>query len=107
VPAFSDIYEDDDQCSLQFVIGGLPADEGVDASGHVPNGYFWDGVAAYVAPELVERLEFDSEGACFNVLGTRGDLEQLQARLEPLLASPTRVREVIAAAEADGFEFDD
>jgi hypothetical protein len=35
--------------SLIFARGSLPADVAVFAAGHEPNGYFWTGVAEYLA----------------------------------------------------------
>jgi hypothetical protein len=85
----------------------LPADEAVSAAGHEPNGYFWDGVATLLAPEVVARLELDSEAGMFSASGDPDDLARLQALLEPVLASPEVVRAAIERAEADGFVFDD
>ena len=34
-------------CSLTFECGDLPADVAAFAAGHVPNGYFWEGVVQY------------------------------------------------------------
>lgn len=107
MPNLSTISEYDGQYSMTFGCGELPADAGVVAAGHEPNGYFWEGLASYVAPELVERVELDSEGGAFFAEGSLEDLEQLQARLEPLLVSPDTVRELVGRAEADGVEFDD
>ncbi|MGW5190536.1 Imm51 family immunity protein [Kribbella sp. NPDC004138] len=103
----SQILDIDGGHSLTFYCGELPADVAVSAAGHEPNGYFWEGVATVLAPELVHGLELDSEAGMFSAAGQRSDLAQLQTLLEPVLASPDVVREVIARAESEGFEFDD
>jgi len=105
--AYSTIRDIDGDHSLSFYCGELPADEAVSAAGHEPNGYFWDGVATLLAPEVVARLELDSEAGMFSAFGDRDDLARLQAILEPVLASPEAVRAAIERAEADGFVFDD
>lgn len=92
---------------LSFDCGDLPVDRTVQAMGHEPNGYFWEGVATLVAPEVVERLELDSEGQMFSASGDRADLQALQALIEPVLDSPERIRQLITQAEADGVQFDD
>lgn len=43
----------------------------------------------------------------FSASGSRADLEDLQAKLEPLLSGQQDIRGLITRAEADGFEFDD
>ncbi|WTW91826.1 immunity 51 family protein [Streptomyces canus] len=77
------------------------------AAGHEPNGYFWDGLVQFAWPDLAERLDFDSEGGMFCALGNLSDLTQLKAALEPVISSPSTVREIVARAETAGFEFDD
>ncbi|WP_197466862.1 Imm51 family immunity protein [Tsukamurella pseudospumae] len=94
--------------SLLLVAGGTPADDAVAESGHEPNGYFWQGVAERVAPQLVERVSLDSESGMFCARADDRDvLVRLGAKLAPVVNDPARLREVVAAAEADGFEFDD
>lgn len=107
MPQHSQILDVAGDDTLTFYCGELPADEVISSTGHEPNGYFWEGVAAYLDPALAARLELDSEGGMFSAAGTRADLEALQARLEPLLSGEEDIRALIARAEADGFEFDD
>lgn len=105
--AISNILDISGTCSLTFYCGELPADGAVAAAGHEPNGYFWEGVATLVAPDLAIRLELDSEAGMFCANGERADLERLQVLLEPLLESPDAIRTVIERADAEGFGFDD
>ncbi|GAA3802460.1 Imm51 family immunity protein [Nocardioides panacisoli] len=93
--------------SLVFACGGLPADDAIIAAGHEPNGYFWEGVATLLAPDLVAKLDLDSEADMFSAAGPRADLLRLQAVLEPHLDDPASVRALIDRAGADGFQFDD
>lgn len=85
----------------------LPADGAVGEAWHEPNGYFWEGVAIFLDPDLVQKLDLDSEGSMFSAGGSREDLEQLQMLMEPLLSDPDTVRRLIERAESKGFEFDD
>ena len=93
--------------SLSFACGGLPVDDVVAAAGHEPNGYFWEGVAQLVAPDLMAQLELDSEGGMFCAYGGRGVLERLRRLLKPYLEDGARIEKLIADAEESGFEFDD
>jgi hypothetical protein len=93
--------------SLTFHCGELAADSAIRAAGHEPNGYFWEGVAAFVAEKQVSRLELDSEAGMFSVDGARWRLKRLQRHLEPLLDDPDAVAELIRQAEGQGFEFND
>jgi hypothetical protein len=101
------IDESDGSFSCTFYCGGLSADEAVIASGHEPNGYFWEGLVQYLAPDLAEQLELDSEGGMFAAYGDRDVIERLRDLLRPYLADGQRVSSVIRDAEAAGFEFDD
>ena len=107
VAARATIREIDGSFSLTFPCGDLPADDAVVAADHEPNGYFWEGVAQYLAPDLAAVVEFDSEGSLFCARGDRGPLARLQQVLEPYLSDPDRVTQVIRDATAAGFEFDD
>ena len=107
MPQHSQILDVGGDETLTFYCGELPADEAISSTGHEPNGYFWEGVAAYLDPTLAARLELDSEGGMFSAAGARADLEVLQTRLEPLLSGEEDIRALIARAEAEGFEFDD
>ncbi|MFC8011804.1 Imm51 family immunity protein [Streptomyces cinereoruber] len=93
--------------SLTFNAGGLAADAAVAADGHEPNGYFWEGLVQFAWPDIAEDLEFDSEAGMFCAVGNPSDLAQLKAALESVITSPEAVRDIIARAEASGFEFDD
>ncbi|WCZ36115.1 hypothetical protein CHEID_02770 [Corynebacterium heidelbergense] len=105
--AYSQILATDELTSLFFECGELPTDEAVFEAGHEPNGYFWQGVAKVVAPEVCEKLEMDSEAGMFSASGSRADLEALQSKLEPVLGDPEAVRKAIEKGEAEGVDFDD
>ncbi|MCH8611824.1 Imm51 family immunity protein [Arsenicicoccus dermatophilus] len=91
---------------LELDCGELPVDEVVMAAGHEPNGDFWDGIATLLAPEVVQRLELDSEGGMFCAYGARADLEQLQSLIEPVLTDGEAIGGLLDRAAAEGFEFD-
>ena len=93
--------------SLTFECGDLPADAAVFASGHEPNGYFWEGVAQYVAGSLLSGVELDPEAGMFCAQGDRAVLEWLREELEGYLDDPEKVARLIREAEASGFQFDD
>lgn len=93
--------------SLTFAVGDLVVDPAIEAAGHEPNGYFWEGVARLLAPDLVARLELDSEGDTFCVVGSSADLEALRRVLEPTLTDGPGMTELIRTAESDGFDFAD
>lgn len=99
-------YFDGDR-SLTFYCGEQPADEAISAADHEPNGYFWEGLVRFAWPDLAERLDFDSEAGMFAAGGTPEDLDALKAAIEPVLASSEKVAEIIARADAAGFQFDD
>ena len=107
VRAYATIRETAGSFSLTFPCGDLPADDAVTAADHEPNGYFWEGVAQFLAPDLAAVVEFDSEGSMFCAYGDRGPLARLQQVLEPCLTDPASVSQVIRDATAAGFEFDD
>ena len=92
---------------LSFCCGELPADAGILAAAHEPNGYFWEGVATYLAPEVVARLDLDSEAGLFSAQGSLDDLRELRAELDPFVRDATAIRTLIAEAEAQGHSFDD
>lgn len=95
--------------SLILVAGGTPSDDAARALGHEPTGYFWQGVAERVLLEpMLEVLDFDSEAGVFSARSA--DLETLAIAgraMAGIVNDPARLREVVAAAEADGFVFDD
>lgn len=93
--------------SLCVFLDDVPADDAVRAEGHEPNGYFWRGVAEFIRGDISRRLNFDPEGSMFVAYGDAALLEQLAASLTPVFNDPARAVEVIHAARAVGFEFDD
>ena len=97
----------DGSTSLTFSCGEQASDQAVLGTGHQPNGYFWEGIAAFLRPELAERLELDSEAGMFSAWGEPDDLDALAQVLRPLLQDPQAVAEVVPDAEAQGFEFQD
>lgn len=89
------INEIDGTHSLTFYCGELPADESIAETGHQPNGYFWDGVVTYIARDIVDQLELDSEGGMFSAYGDLPLLERLRAMLEPYLVDGQRTAALI------------
>jgi hypothetical protein len=65
------------------------------------------GLVQFAWPDVAERLSFDSEAGMFCAAGSSDDLTQLRATVEPVISSPSAVQEIVARAEAAGFEFDD
>ncbi|MER5195671.1 Imm51 family immunity protein [Streptomyces sp. NPDC002755] len=98
--------------SLLLDAGTTDVDDVVAELGHEPNGYFWEGIAQLLvsteAPALEGRFSYDPEGSMFCAYGTdRSALEDLAGRMSTVAADGDRVRQLIALAEAKGFEFDD
>jgi hypothetical protein len=98
--------------SLLLNAGSTVVDEVVEELGHEPNGYFWEGVAQFLAgeqaPGLVGRFDYDSEAGMFCAYGSdRAALEELAAMLAPVANENAQVRDVVARATTAGFEFDD
>ncbi len=89
------------------------ADAVVEAAGHTPNGYFWEGVVRRLLgdgalAEHAEALGFDPEGDTFVAYAaSRAPLDALDATLRALLGDPPALAALVAAADADGFDFDD
>jgi len=107
VPNHMQLVESDGSFSLTFSCGDLPADTAIVATGHEPNGYFWEGMVRYLAPHLAEQVELDAEAGLFAAYGERAALEDVEALLRPYLDEGERVAATIRAAEESGFEFDD
>lgn len=107
MPNHTDLHDIDGSISLTFYCGGLPADEAVNAAGHEPNGYFWEGMVQYFAPSLTDQVELDSEAGMFAAYGDRVVLEQLRDMLDAYLDDGDRTTATIREAEASGFQFDD
>lgn len=101
------LHDFEGEHSLTLTTGDLVADAAVVATGHEPNGYFWEGLVQFAWPDIAERLDFDSEAGMFCALGNSHDLARLKAALEPVISSPSAVGELVARAESSGFEFDD
>ncbi|APC37631.1 Imm51 family immunity protein [Nocardiopsis dassonvillei] len=101
------LHDFDGKHSLTLGTGGLAADAAVAAAGHEPNGPFWEGLVRFAWPDIAERLDFDSEAGMFCAVGSSSDLALLKAAVESVITSPEAVSDIIARAEASGFEFDD
>jgi hypothetical protein len=95
----------DREYSLSFECS-TPVDDVVLASGDEPNGHFWETVAAFIAPRLIDKLELDSEGSTFSVSGKRRYLHRLQRELEPMTSDPERLRALLARAKKEGFSIE-
>ncbi|GLX04596.1 Imm51 family immunity protein [Microbispora sp. NBRC 16548] len=100
------------ECSLLLDAGTTQVDDAIEELGHTPNGYFWEGVAQLLvsteAPALEGRFSYDPEGGMFCAYGRdRGALEELGTLMAAIATDADRMRRLVAAAEADGFEFDD
>lgn len=98
--------------SLLLDAGTTQVDDVIEELGHTPNGYFWEGVAQLLvsteAAALEGRLSYDPEGGMFCAYGAdRSALEELGTRMAAIAADTDRMRRLVTAAEADGFEFDD
>lgn len=90
------------RASLTLYLGDLPTDAVVEDAGEEPNGAFWEGITAYLAPDLASRLAMDSEGSMFAVDGDRADLEQLRELLTPLVHEPAAMQHLLHRAQVDG-----
>lgn len=84
-----------------------PVDGAIQAAGHEPNGYFWEGIARFLSPELADAVDYTSEGSEFVAIGARAALEQLVSKMEPITSDAELVVKLIEQAERAGFEFDD
>lgn len=107
VPNHTILHDIDGSISLTFYCGELPADGAITASGHEPNGYFWEGMVQYLAPDLANQVELDSEAGMFCAYGDRKVLEQVQTLIDPYLDDGERVGATVREAESSGFQFDD
>jgi Immunity protein 51 len=97
--------------SLLLNAGDTKVDELVEELGHIPNGYFWRGVALFLvrtdAPLLAGRFGYDPEAGMFAAYGgDRAALEQLCTLMAAVANDGERLRGLFAAARATGFEFD-
>ncbi|MFD5286521.1 Imm51 family immunity protein [Streptomyces rubrogriseus] len=101
------LHDFDGEHSLTLDAGGLAADAAVVAAGYEPNGYFWEGLVRFAWPDIAEHVDFDSEAGMLSAVGSSSDLVRLKTAVESVVTSPEAVRDIIARAEASGFEFDD
>ncbi|GAA2633306.1 hypothetical protein GCM10010399_77180 [Dactylosporangium fulvum] len=98
--------------SLLLNAGTTAVDGVIEELGHESNGYFWEGIAqvlvATEAPELEGRFSYDPEAGMFCAYGNdREALEALGTRMSAVAGDTDRIRQLVATAEANGFEFDD
>jgi hypothetical protein len=106
------IETDPGKYSLLLNAGDTDVEDVIAELGHEPNGYFWEGVAqrllATAAPHLSGRLGLDPEAGMFSAYGTdREALVELGDLMADVATDADRLRALVAAAKADGFEFDD
>lgn len=94
-------HTDDDGSSLIFDCD-TPVDGAITAAGGEPDGYFWEGVLSFVAPELAKGLELDSESSMFCAYGSADDLDEAQRLLEPYTTDTKEVLALIKRAESAG-----
>jgi hypothetical protein len=97
----------DGKASLRFYTGELLVDDAVIAAGHTPNGYFWEGVVAFLDPTLADAIELDSEAGMFAAYAEPDQLQRLRNLIGPLLTDSAAITTVIEDANEAGFEFDD
>lgn len=100
--------EDGSFTTCFFDVAGFSTSSTVQALGHEPNGYFWEGVVRW----LVDRGELpdvktDPEGTMFYAYGDRADTEQLATCLMRYLTDDEAITALVTAADAVGFDFDD
>lgn len=97
--------------SLLLNAGTTGVDAVVESLGHEPNGYFWDGVARRLTADAVDlkgRFGLDPEAGMFCAYGEdREALAALADLMDPFTTDADRIRELVAAADAEGFDFDE
>lgn len=91
-----------DEPSLTLDCGSTPVDDLVLSRDNEPNGYFWEGVLAFVDPELANSLELDSEAGMFCAYGDRPLLSRAQLSLEPYVTDTERMSALLDRADAEG-----
>lgn len=74
---------------------------------HEPNGYAWEGVVRVLlldrTPDLLGRVEFDSEGGMFCAYGEDGEaLRAIAHLIGELVADPNVLDRVIERADEEG-----
>ena len=98
--------------ALRLVVDTIDLEAVAEATGHEPNGPFWDGVAEWLVqtrlPLLQGRFLYNSEAGMFQAEGTdRAALEELGAVMAPYAQDPATLTALVHDAEAAGFRFDD
>lgn len=79
----------------------------VEALGHEPSGYFWDGVVRWLVDRgKVPDLQTDPECATFYAYGSRDEAEALATALAPYLTDDEAITALLAKAEAADFDLD-
>jgi hypothetical protein len=82
-------------------------DAAIAATGHEPNGYFWEGVLRFLDPALADSMELDSEAGMFAAYGNATQCDRVGELLSALLQDIDAINELVARAEAAGHNFDD
>jgi hypothetical protein len=95
--------------SLVMDAGDTAADAAIVGTGHEPNGYFWAGMAQWLARSAGSvPYDFDCEAGMFCAYGSDGAaLQHLGDQMAEVVNSPERIVDLIRRAEEAGFEFDD
>jgi len=106
------MHEHEGRISLLLDCGTTPVEDAIRASGHEPNGYFWEGIATILVEEQLADLEgafdYDPEAGMFCAVGQdRAALERLGVAMAAVANDAARLAALVVAAEARGFEFDD
>ena len=94
----------DDFDSLFFSAHDTGVEEAVLATGHEPDGHFWEAVTAHLirARKLRIDVDFHCEEDMFSVHGEPEHLAILHDQLLPYLDDPVAVTALIAQAERAG-----
>lgn len=93
---------------LAIEAGDPPTSALIEELGHEPGGYFWEGVVAWLTKQgQLPEQNLDPESSMFVARGSVEQLEQLAQALTPYLTDDAAMRELIAAADAAGHDFDD
>lgn len=93
---------------LNLACGELPVDSAIRAAGREPNGYFWEAVATFIAPDLRDAVEYDSEANLFSAFAEAeaAPLRRLMDLLTPLTMSPAAIAAVMERAAEQGIDLD-
>ncbi len=104
------VFDRSDGCSLTLYLEEVDATMGVfEASGKYGNGHSWDGVARSAvredARELVDKIEFDSEGSMFCAYARdEAALRRLAELLRDAVHDHARLRRYLDAGDPDWFD---